>query len=195
MKFLDYKLFESLTPEKILDFPELRQVYSYDCGVSALQQVLVYFGIQKKEGSLLKMLDPGKDDIKKNGVKLLKMKEVAEHYGLSAEVKSNFSIEEVVKCIDSKIPVIMLVQAWKNDDDEDEWESVDDGHYVVAIGYNNEYIFFEDPASFNRTYLSKKEIEERWKGFADDNKTVKHNVAVIIKGKKKYDSEDFIHMD
>lgn len=47
-----------------------------------------------------------------------------------------------------KIPVIVLIQAWLDDYEEDiDWNNIwEDGHYVVAIGSDDKYIYFEDPS-------------------------------------------------
>ena len=37
-----------------LNFPELRQTYNYDCGASALQGVMVYYGVEMREDVLMK---------------------------------------------------------------------------------------------------------------------------------------------
>lgn len=42
-----------------------------------------------------------------------------------------------------KIPVIILIQAWREDDDLSPWaDDWDDGHYVVVIGYDAKYFYF-----------------------------------------------------
>jgi len=37
-----------------INFPELRQVFNYDCGASALQGVMVYYGVEMREDILMK---------------------------------------------------------------------------------------------------------------------------------------------
>ena len=66
---------------------------------------------------------------------------------------------------------------------------------MVAIGYNDTCLFFEDPSSVNRTYLSFEELEKRWHDVDDDNKTKNKHVAVIITGEKKFNSSNIDHMD
>lgn len=198
MNFLDYKGFlsESVKSDVMLEFPELRQVYNYDCGASAFQQVLVYYGIEKREDELIKQLQTTKTEYIEHGTKLYKMKSVAEYYGLETEVKNGVSIEEVVQMINKKIPVILLIQAWRDFSDDVDWKNdFNDGHYVVAIGYNDNCIIFEDPSSFTRTYLSKEELKERWHDLGDDEKTHVHHTAVIIYGTPKFKPNEIVHMD
>lgn len=186
-----------LKPTIELDFPELRQVYNYDCGVSCLQQVLIYYGIEKREDELINLLDSKRTSIIEHGTKLSKMVEVAEYYGLEAEVIRNAKIKDIKKLIDKGIPPILLMQAWRDFsvDNLDWLKDFKDGHYVVAVGYNDNLIFFEDPASIVRTYLTYNELEKRWHDVDDNNKTKNYGVAVVIRGEKKFDSKNIVHMD
>ena len=188
----------NLKPTVELNFPHLRQVFNYDCGVCALQQVLVYYGIEKREDELIHLLDAKRTNIIEHGSKLSKMKEVAEYYGLEAEIVRNAKIKDIIKLIDEKTPPIILMQAWRDFSVNNlDWtKDFKDGHYVVAVGYNDNVIFFEDPASVIRTYLTYKEFEKRWHDVDDDNKTHNFGVMVVVKGdNKNFDNSSIIHMD
>ena len=193
------KLFEQFKnkPKVILDFVELRQIYNFDCGVTALQQVLIYYGIEKREDELINLLGTKKTSIIEHGTKLSKMKEVAELYGLEAEILRNTTIKNITNLIDEGIPSILLLQAWRDySKDNLDWNTdYNDGHYVVAIGYNDTCLFFEDPSAVVRTYLTFEELETRWHDVDDNNKTKNHHVAVVIKGNKQFKSNLIIHMD
>jgi hypothetical protein len=65
----------------------------------------------------------------------------------------------------------------------------------VAIGYTKDKIIFEDPSSFNRTYLVFSELLERWHDLADDNETHISGAGVIISGIPDYKSNVLSHMD
>jgi len=187
----------SLKPTVELDFPDLRQEFNYDCGVTCFQQVLIYYGIEKREDELIKLLSTEKTSIIEHGTKLSKMIEVAKYYGLEAEILRNSSIKKIKELLDEKIPSILLLQAWRDYSvDNLDWEKdYHDGHYVVAVGYNDTRIFFEDPSSVVRTYLTYEELEKRWHDVDDNNKTKNHHVAVVIRGEKKYKGDDIVHMD
>ncbi len=193
------KLFEQfkITPKIKLDFPELRQIYNYDCGVSAMQQVLIYYGIEKREDELIKLLGTKKTTSIEHGTKLSKIVDVFKYFALEAEIVRNSTIKEIKKLIDSGVPPIILMQAWRDYSVGNlDWEKdYSDGHYVVAIGYNDNCIFFEDPASVTRTYLSFDEFEKRWHDVDDNNKTKNNHVMVVVKGEKKYNSKLIVHMD
>ena len=179
-----------------LDFPDLRQIDNFDCGAVSLQAVLIYYGIDVREDDLLKLLGTTRTDIIKNGTKLSAMIDVAKHYGLDAEVHYDMSIQDMMQHIENKIPVILLIQAWRDYSKDAEWkQDEDDGHYVVAIGRKKDTVTIEDPSLTVRGWISMDELEERWHGLGDDNKTEVRHAAVVIKGKPKYNSSDYVHID
>jgi ABC-type bacteriocin/lantibiotic exporter with double-glycine peptidase domain len=184
-------------PKVILDFPDLRQISNFDCGVTCLQQILIYYGIEKREDELIKLLDSKRTSIIEHGTKLSKIKEVTEYYGLECEILKNSSIKKLKQLIDEGIPAILLLQAWRDFSvDNLDWEEdYSDGHYVVGIGYNDNCIFFEDPSAVVRTYLTYEELDKRWHDVDDDNKTKNSHVMIVIRGEKKFNSEEIIHMD
>ena len=171
---------------KILDFPELRQTYNYDCGASALQSVLVYYGVEEKEGNLFQKLETSENDFNLVGAKLYKIIEVAQSYGLDAKLIDNGNIQFIIDNINKGIPVILLIQAWKEDDNIDWTTDFEDGHYVVAIGYTDDKIIFEDPADFHRNFIYKDDLLDRWHAYDDDDKLSYKHYAIIIEGTPKY---------
>lgn len=193
------KLFEQFKnkPKVILDFVELRQTYNFDCGVTALQQVLIYYGIEKREDELINLLGSKRTNIIEHGTKLSQLVKVANLFGLDAEILRNTTVNKIKSLIDDGIPPIILLQAWRNYSANNlDWKKdYKDGHYVIAIGYNDKCIFFEDPSSVYRTYLTFDELETRWHDVEDDNKTKNSHVAIVIRGKKNFNSKDILHMD
>ena len=172
---------------KILIFPELRQTYAYDCGANAVQSVLGYYGIDKREDEIMKIAGTTKAGTSINGIiKALKK------FGLKTKAEG-MSISQVKKCIDKKIPVILVLQAWskkKNHDWKKDWK---DGHYIVVIGYDKHKVYFEDPSSELRTWLTYKELDKRWHD-KDDNKIYIH-FGISVYGKKpSYSPRKNIHL-
>jgi predicted double-glycine peptidase len=180
---------------KILDFPELRQLFDYDCGASALQSVLTYYGYKRREDLLFKKLGAKSTDVFNNGVKIKDIVKVARGYSLTVRVERGLKAVDLKKYIDLKIPVICLVQAWRESGNIKLWKNdYKDGHYVVAIGYDDKRIIFEDPASYTRTWLTYEELDLRWHAIDDKNKPDPVSVAIIIKGEIKYKSNELTHM-
>ena len=142
--------------KKIIDFPILRQTYGYDCGASAIQGVLDYYGIDIREEMIMKI-----SSTNKKGTTIKGLKKVAKYFDLSyTERKMN--IDDLKKYVDKKIPVIIALQAWSEDKNKDLEKDWKDGHYVVVIGYSKNRIYFADPSSESKTFLFYKELEKRW---------------------------------
>lgn len=157
-------------------FPNLRQAYDYDCGANALQSVLAYYGIDTREDKILHIAKTTGDGTNPGNLAL-----AIEHYGLQHEALE-MTVADVKEFIKRGIPVIVLLQAWTKTPDTDWKNDWKDGHYVVAIGYDDEKVIFEDPSSFHRTYLSNEALEERWHDVDENgNKYVHWGIAVYGK--------------
>jgi|SRR3989344_2869868 len=172
----------------IKHFPNLRQGFDYDCGATALQSVLFYYGINERLEKIMKLANTTK-----TGTSIESIKKVMKSYGLKTDIRK-MELDNVKKYIDKKIPVILLIQAWtekKNVDWEKNW---DDGHYVVAIGYDKNKIYFEDPSSIYKVYLTYEEFKKRWHDRVGNKKYINYGVAVYGK-KPSYSYNKIIHMD
>ena len=173
---------------KILKMPRLRQTFNYDCGAITIQSVLAYYGIEIREDSIMKMART-----KKSGTKIKNIIEVAEKHGLKC-ISKEMTINEVKEFIKKGIPVILALQAW-TEDKKVNWEKKwKDGHYVVAIGYKKDTILFNDPSSFNITYLKYDELEKRWHDM-DVNGKKYYNYGIAIYGKKPKYKKKIKHMN
>lgn len=140
-----------------MEFPKFRQTYNYDCGAKAIESVLAYYGIDVKEEEIIKIAGTKKTD----GTSLRGIEKVARRFGLRYK-EGKMSIDKLKKNVDKKVPVIICIQAWNYNDNinwEKDWK---DGHYAVVVGYSKKRIYFEDPASIFRTYLSFNDLERRW---------------------------------
>ena len=89
------------------------------------------------------------------------------------------TVSDVIQFIKKQKPVILVLQAWtymRRVDWKHDWI---DGHYVVAIGFDEKNISFEDPSSFVRTFLSFEELDERWHDVDAHNKKLDH-IGIIV---------------
>jgi predicted double-glycine peptidase len=172
----------------IKNFPEYRQVYEYDCGASALQSVLVYYGLDIREGKIMTMAKT----TKKEGTTPQHLLAVAKKLGFKAEIICPLSLMDLKKYLQNGQPVIIDLQAWANKQKNysRDWNN---GHYVVAIGYDSKKIYFEDPNSMSRTYLSHQELLVRWHDIDADGKKY-YNLGIVISGKKRSQIK-IVHMD
>ncbi len=173
---------ERALPANLIRIPMTRQATDYTCGVAALQSVLGYFGDEFREGALSKRLkcDP------QEGTDYQQMVSFAKSKGYKVDVRKNMKIADLKKLIDQKKPTICLIQAWpeRKVNYETDWQ---DGHYVVAIGYDSESIYFMDPSTLgNYTFIPTQEFLKRWHD--TDSKVKLFNFGMVIeKPKTNYD--------
>jgi SPP1 gp7 family putative phage head morphogenesis protein len=181
----------------LIEFPELRQLYNYDCGASALQSVLTYYGYERREDELLKKLNAKNTDIFDNGVYVKDIVKVSEsEENIKAEVKRGLEPKELTPYIKNNQPVIVLLQAWRDSKSPKEWATdYTDGHYVVAIGYEKDKIIFEDPSSYTRCFISFSELKERWHAINDDGEKDPVSLCIVFTGQKKFRKDEISHMN
>lgn len=177
-------------PTNLIKLPMTRQATDYTCGVAALQSVFMYYGDEFREGALSKDLkaDP------KQGTAYQRIVWLAKSKGYKVQVFKNMTIESLKDLIDKGKPVICLLQAWpeRKVDYATDWE---DGHYAVAIGHDEENIFFMDPSTLgNYTFIPIKEFLTRWHD-TDSKEKLEHFGMVVEKPKSTYKSGSFLKMD
>jgi uncharacterized protein len=174
----------------ILEFPELRQTYQYDCGASALQSVLIYYGQNIREDEVMKLAGTTE-----NGTTPAGIEKVANHFGLKTYKNNNMTIEDLINFIDLGYPIMMPIQAWPDEPDKVDYSlDLDDGHWVIAIGYDNDKIYFEDPSSVVRATIEFNKLDVRWHDADDNNEKLDHFGIVII-GEPKYTFNDIVEME
>ncbi|MDD1653711.1 MAG: C39 family peptidase, partial [Methanomicrobiales archaeon] len=122
---------------------QTRQATEYSCGASALQSVLSYWGKDVDEEDLMKLLGTSPEV----GTYPEDIVRVARSLGFQAEVREDLTVDDVEKSTEKGIPVIILGQAWRSRKDsglfaEDAWA---DGHYMVALAVDKDYVYIEDP--------------------------------------------------
>jgi predicted double-glycine peptidase len=179
---------DNIEPIKEIEFPDLRQDYDFTCGASSLQGVLQLYGDDAVESELVKELNTEKDW----GTEHTDIIKVAIAHGFKAESKS-MTIEEVQSYIDEDYPVILDIQAWTEQKNVDYSTDKEDGHYVVAIGYDENGFVVEDPSSIGRAYLSFADLESRWHDVDKQGNELK-NLGIVIKGEIKYSRNKYVEL-
>jgi uncharacterized protein len=174
--------------------PDVRQSTDYSCGASALQAVLSYWGIDSREGSLIKELNSSPE----TGTTPGSILDVASSRGLNAFIFENMSVDNLRMYTQEGIPVIVTAQAWNGDYDTDgtwvtkipdSWENFwEDGHYMVVIGVDSSNVYLEDPSLLGtRGVIPIKEFITRWHDYEggsgpSDPKVIHAQMGIIIKG-------------
>jgi len=168
-------------PTVLLPVPNVRQHTVYACGAAALQAILAYYGIDVRQDALIRQLGTNETD----GTRYWEIIRVAEEYGLEPTVALGFTITELIAEINKGVPVVIAIQAWIEKGDPRDiagWSTrKDDGHYLVAIGYDEHRIYFEDPAMFRIGYITFEELDARWHDHDQNGQGLDH-FAILFKG-------------
>lgn len=175
---------------KTFEFPELKQICEYDCGACALESVFMYYGGDIFEKQIMKVAGT----IPKSGTSIKGMLRAIKHFGFEGKLEE-LNIDELKKYIDKKTPVILRLQAWSQHENTDWVKDWKNGHYVVAIGYDDKKIYFEDPWCSERTYLEYNELLERWHDIDVDSEKYIGCGIVIVGKRNKYNLERVVHME
>jgi predicted double-glycine peptidase len=165
---------------------DTRQSTEYSCGASALQAVLSYWGKELDEKELMELLHTTPE----TGTYPEDIVRTARELGFEAEVKENLTVEDLEKSTKKGIPVIALGQAWRSRDEAskavtEDWE---DGHYVVILAVDKDYVYFEDPyIRMGKGFTPRQTFEEHWhniggKTASDPSKQM--HVGIFIRGQK-----------
>ena len=169
-------------PSNLIRLPLTRQATNYTCGVAALQSVLAYYGEEYSEIPLSKIL-------KSNSTIGTAYKQIArfsEKQGFRVDIHKDMKIEDLKALIDKKLPVLCLLQAWSEAQPKDYRNEWQDGHYVVAVGYDDKNIFFMDPSTLgNFAYIPETEFIDRWHD-TDGKEKLTHFGMVVSRDKVGY---------
>lgn len=187
MKYFDLLLEMAITTiaEGIIKvpIPKVEQVSNYDCGPAALRAICEYYKVgPKSHDEFIKDCEA----TKKDGTEPENLIAVAKKYGLKTKAKRGMTIEQLEVYLDQGRPVIVDLQAWGQ---EHQYKKLDSGHYVVAIGYDDDTIYFEDPSVHTRKRgkLSKKDLKDRWKDKKANGEKLTHYAIAMW---KETDSKD-----
>ena len=161
---------------KIIEYPETRQVFNFDCGANALVSLLVFAGIEEREDRIALLAGTTKDGTDTTGVL-----RVLNYYGLSFHARQRMKTRDLRRGIDAGFPTVLTLQAYR-ESNRPYRELWDDGHWVVAIGYDKRRILFEDPSAFHRTWLADEELQQRWHDIDRGRRIYQWACTVLVKG-------------
>jgi hypothetical protein len=205
-----------MTNYRQLDYLNVDQPDKSSCGKETLYSVMVYYGVDIEKYEIYNAVG----DTSKRGTPIEKMVEILEQNKLRYK-RGTMNIEDIVKAIDKNRPVLVVLQAWGDEESskKDYADVWDFGHYVTAIGYDIKHktvegkkvidhdkseIIFEDPFSPKRTTRTFTQLDTSWHDRVEENlidklfhkyKVYEH-YSIIVYGKKpKFSREDTTHMD
>lgn len=184
---------ETLNKESVknlIPVPLTRQSTDYTCGVAVLQSVLAYYGDDIREDNLAKALGAKPD----SGTDYMHSVEYAKSKGYDVGVYKNMTLDQLQAFIAKGQPVICAIQAW-SDKPVNYGEDWEDGHYVIAVGYDKDRIYLMDPSTLgNYTYIPIPEFLNRWHDVDQRGSKLIHFGIVITKNKSVYNPEDIKYL-
>jgi uncharacterized protein len=151
-------------PALLSGVPDVRQSTVYSCGAAALQAVMSYYGLDRRERALMDSLKTSEEA----GTSPANIVRVAEENGFRAVIREGLILEDLEEAVRGRIPVIADIQAWTDATKSgfswgSDWE---DGHYVVVIGIDRENVYVEDPSLLGtRGVIPRAEFVERWRDY------------------------------
>jgi hypothetical protein len=161
---------------RILEFPNTRQAENWTCGPNCVQTICAYYGEDFREMDLVKRLKSTPE----SGTNLEPIIDFFRNEKFRIDLKEHMTIPELKAYIDKGIPVLMLIQAWA--DNESELSGWSNGHFVVCIGYTSDAILFSDPSLYTPGFIPEKKLMERWHDFdAGERKCYQLGLAVYGK--------------
>jgi len=172
-------IFPAKAETDLLDLPDTRQSTNFSCGASALQSVLMYWGIEYREGTLMELLGTTPE----NGTNPNDIVRVAQELGLQAELKENLTLDDLKEALEEEVPIIVAGQAWREGEElEKPWSEVwESGHYMVVIGIDEENVYIEDPSLLgSQGFIPREEFLERWHDY--DVEKEYYGLGIFIKG-------------
>jgi predicted double-glycine peptidase len=166
-----------------------RQVTEYSCGASALQSVLSYWGRDIDEQELMKLMYTSFEE----GTYPEDMVRGAQALGFTAEARENLTVDDLRKFTEKGDPAIALGQFWRSasGSPKDVAEGWDSGHWVVVLGVDDDYVYFQDPfMRMSKAFVPRKGFEDHWHqvmgGDLKKNKKLIH-LGIFVRGEKPVD--------
>jgi predicted double-glycine peptidase len=163
-----------------------RQITDYSCGASALRAVLSYWGREVDEARLMELLRTNSEV----GTNPEDIASGARSLGFDAEVIENLTLDQVGRFTADGSPVIALAQVWLSEREPDRplEEIWDNGHYVVVLGVDSDYVYFQDPfIQMSKAFVPRKTFEDHWHqvmgGDLERNPKLIH-LGIIVRGKR-----------
>ncbi|MBP2314493.1 C39 family peptidase [Azospirillum soli] len=182
--------------QKFLRMPDVRQVGEDGAGIAALQAVFAYYGLDGRQDVLRQRLTErgsSPNDFRQ-------IVRVANEYGLKATVMSKMTEQQLRDQISKGFPVIVAVQAWIEGGGTrsiTDWaRRKENGHWLVALGYDDMAFYFEDPAIFGIGAIRRDVMPFRWHDYDAKGNRLEH-VGIVVEGPSpgRYDPSIAVPID
>jgi predicted double-glycine peptidase len=169
-------------PRPLLPVPIISQSTPWTCGPASLMAALVYFGVyDDTESHLTAELGATPEQ----GIDPASLAAVARKLGLSAEVRTGMSLDDLVEELARGSVVILALQAWASRpvDPAKDWE---DGHYVVLVGLDDARLYAMDPSvRTGYAFLERDAFLGRWHDYdiRGGRREAYQHLGVVLRGR------------
>lgn len=160
---------------KMINLKLFKQTHGY-CGPTALRMVLDYYGLEKTEEELARLVGATKEE----GCDPWQIASAAKKLGFQAHYIKNSSINEIKRLLAEGIPPIV------------DWNpKPNHGHYSVVVGIEKDRIIIADSG---RGYTFSMDLEEFQKKWYENykNKKVEAELIVVEKSRDKFRKAVFV---
>ena len=181
-------------PDGYLQVPLTAQATSYSCGAASLLGILRYWrAFSDKESQDETALYPVLRTTPADGTHPARLAEGARHFGLQARMREGLDWPDLEGAWRRGETVILDIQAWPERELAPEawaanWE---DGHYVVLVGTDRDFLYVMDPSTpQSYGYIPKAEFLTRWHDYEMEGgkRREYRRMGIIISGKEKLPS-------
>lgn len=146
---------------RILKVPVYRQSPAH-CGPASLQMILDFYGREESEYSIARR---AKTTMEK-GTSPSNLASAAKHFGLVGNWMSYGTVRDLKKYVDAGVPVIV------------NWFSVNEGHYSVVVGVDDNKIVIADPETATKRKFSHDDFTRIWFDFTGDHIEKPSNIRI-----------------
>ncbi len=169
-------------PPRLLPVPIISQATPWTCGAAALMAALVYFGVFDDAES---RLDAELGATPEQGVPPQRIAAEARAFGLTAEVRTGMTLDDLGDELERGSIVIVAVQAWPSRPTTDPAKSWEDGHYIVIVGLDEGRVYAMDPSvRTGYAYLPRDELVPRWHDYdvRDGRREAYQRLGIVLRG-------------
>jgi hypothetical protein len=145
-----------------VEVPGLDQDDDYSCGAVCLAAAARYFdvGPGPADGDPREWFKARLGTTARDGTPPGRLESLARELGLAVEVGRPMSPGRLRAALDAGRPVVCAIQAWG---DPAGYPAAESGHYVLAVGYDSEHVYFDDPMVRQaRGYMGWNQFVARW---------------------------------
>lgn len=153
---------------KLITFPSPIQSTVYTSGITVTQAMCAYHRVELMDSEIIK-------EVRQCVGAEICMQEIAcflNGVGINAE-EETLSVEDVIHYIDNDTPPIIMIKAYGK------------FHYVIPIGYDDDRVFFMNPASFKTSYIKVDEFENRFYGLNRIGR-IEKGISIVVNQKSSY---------